>query len=224
MPYKAKGQCVYKKDTGAKVGCTKGDVNDYLAALHMHANESIKEENKLVGGKADNLSLEDIAKKHKVSIDKIKEQVHKGIKVEMEHTNDTKKALEIVMDHLTEMSDYYDKLDKMENDNVDETDEKLIGGEADNMSAKDIAKKGGVSVDKIKNQIRKGTNSEKKEHGGNKGEGEEMAKDHLAKHPNYYNNLNKVEKAASKGEKVNEGSETTKSLIKRLIRENLNKK
>lgn len=36
MPYKAKGKCVYKKDTGAKVGCTKGPVKKYLAALHTN--------------------------------------------------------------------------------------------------------------------------------------------------------------------------------------------
>lgn len=43
MPYEARGKCVYKKDGGAKVGCTKGDVNKYLAALHANANESISE-------------------------------------------------------------------------------------------------------------------------------------------------------------------------------------
>ena len=37
MPYTVRGHCVYKKDTGKKVGCTKGDVKKYLAALHMHA-------------------------------------------------------------------------------------------------------------------------------------------------------------------------------------------
>jgi len=41
VPYKVKGKCVYKKDTGKKVGCTDGPIKDYLAALHIHANESI---------------------------------------------------------------------------------------------------------------------------------------------------------------------------------------
>ncbi len=41
MPYEVKGKCVYKKDGGAKVGCTKGDVSKYLAALHANANESV---------------------------------------------------------------------------------------------------------------------------------------------------------------------------------------
>jgi hypothetical protein len=34
MPYKAKGKCVYKKEGGKKVGCTKGSVKKYMAALH----------------------------------------------------------------------------------------------------------------------------------------------------------------------------------------------
>jgi hypothetical protein len=40
MPYSVKGKCVYKKGTGKKVGCTDGNVDDYLAALHTHANEA----------------------------------------------------------------------------------------------------------------------------------------------------------------------------------------
>lgn len=40
MPYEVRGKCIYKKDGGAKVGCTKGSVKKYLAALHANANES----------------------------------------------------------------------------------------------------------------------------------------------------------------------------------------
>ena len=39
MPYKAKGKCVYRKDTGKKVGCTKGSVKKYLAALHVNVKD-----------------------------------------------------------------------------------------------------------------------------------------------------------------------------------------
>jgi hypothetical protein len=42
------------------------------------------------------------------------EQLKKGIKVEMEHTDDPAKAEEIAMDHLTEDSKYYDKLETIE--------------------------------------------------------------------------------------------------------------
>lgn len=43
MPYKAKGQCVYKADSGKKVGCTKGPVKKYLAALHTNVPDSKNE-------------------------------------------------------------------------------------------------------------------------------------------------------------------------------------
>ncbi len=202
MPYTVKGKCVYKKEDGSKVGCTKGDVNKYLGALHANANEatekpsifeetiyrlpnieelnevndfnltseelinglsytivgrgimdSVKKDriiesisklielypenqnyklalenakkiktkfmtplikNKLKGGKADKLTLQDIANKFKVPISKIQNQMKKGLGVEMEHTNDREKATEIVMDHLSEFPDYYDRLTKME--------------------------------------------------------------------------------------------------------------
>ena len=46
MPYMTVGKCVYKKKAdgskGKKVGCTEGSVKKYLAALHMHADESMK--------------------------------------------------------------------------------------------------------------------------------------------------------------------------------------
>ena len=51
MPYsvrkKGSKYCVYKKDTGEKVGCTAGNkesLRKYLAALHIHS-EAIKKEN-----------------------------------------------------------------------------------------------------------------------------------------------------------------------------------
>lgn len=139
MPYTVKGKCVYKKDDGSKVGCTNGSVDKYLAALYVNAKENvnsdkltiqdivnkfdevyanvkenINEINKLKGGKADKLTIQDIANKFKTPISKIEGQIKKGLKVEMEHTNDKEKALEIVMDHLTEFPDYYDRLNKME--------------------------------------------------------------------------------------------------------------
>ena len=51
MPYKTrkvkgKGTCVYKKKGGKKVGCTKGSIKKYLAALHSNVDEEIKKENK----------------------------------------------------------------------------------------------------------------------------------------------------------------------------------
>jgi hypothetical protein len=113
MPYKVKGDCVYKRNSGKKVGCTKGDVNKYLAALHANVDEST--ENKLVGGKSDKLTPADIAKKFDVSLSDIEAQIKKGVEVESEHTSDKEKATEIATDHVSEFADYYDRLEKMEN-------------------------------------------------------------------------------------------------------------
>lgn len=62
--------------------------------------------NELEGGMADDSSLSDFCPK----------QLALGLEVEMEHTDDPKVALEIAMDHLTELPDYYTRLNDMEAD------------------------------------------------------------------------------------------------------------
>ena len=46
MPYTAVGKCVYKKNEdgkrGEKVGCTKGAIKDYLAALYASDKNEAK--------------------------------------------------------------------------------------------------------------------------------------------------------------------------------------
>ena len=59
---------------------------------------------KLPGGLADEKTPEDFDAK----------QLAKGLKVEMEHTDDRAVAREVAMDHLTEDSKYYDKLETIE--------------------------------------------------------------------------------------------------------------
>ena len=78
-------------------------------------------EEKLKGGRADNKTFEELVNKYKVKgkdikiVEKeLKNQLNKGIKVEMEHTDDRKKAKEIALDHLFEDPKYYDKLKKIE--------------------------------------------------------------------------------------------------------------
>lgn len=48
MPYKSKGSCVYKQTKdgklGAKVGCTKGSVKQYLKALYASDPKAAKNE------------------------------------------------------------------------------------------------------------------------------------------------------------------------------------
>lgn len=82
---------------------------------------------KIKGGKSKGMSLMDLAKKHtkdkfaktqsKERIEKmydhLRSQLNKGIKVEMEHTEDRQVAKEIAMDHLFEDPNYYNKLSRI---------------------------------------------------------------------------------------------------------------
>lgn len=67
-------------------------------------NPSRRRRDRLPGGRADGRQPSDFDP----------EQLRKGVKVEMEHTNDPDLALEITMDHLVEIPDYYDRLEAME--------------------------------------------------------------------------------------------------------------
>lgn len=68
----------------------------------------------LRGGKSDGMTIDDIAEKHGVSVDVIKSQIAKGVKIEYEHTRLHQVAQRIAMDHLSEIPDYYDRLIAME--------------------------------------------------------------------------------------------------------------
>lgn len=73
----------------------------------------IKEE-KIEGGLADNMSLEDMAEHHDTDVETIIDKLQKGLNVEFEHTTETVVAFEIAMDHIYEDLNYYDKLEKIE--------------------------------------------------------------------------------------------------------------
>ena len=61
------------------------------------------------------MSLDDIAKKHKVPLSNIKKQVKMGSpKEKKEHGVNLKKAKVIAMDHLVEDPEYYTKISKIE--------------------------------------------------------------------------------------------------------------
>jgi len=72
---------------------------------------------KIKGGLADSKTLDDIAEKHGVTLSAIESALADGIKVEQEHTSDTKVAEEIAKDHLFEDAEYYSKLSAMEKQN-----------------------------------------------------------------------------------------------------------
>jgi hypothetical protein len=76
---------------------------------------------KLPGGKADGKAPSDFDEK----------ALQKGQKVELEHTDDYDTALEIAMDHITELgNEYYPELDKMEKKLKDkEADDENMGNQ-----------------------------------------------------------------------------------------------
>ena len=91
-------------------------------------------ENKLVGGRADNETVKDIAKKFRVTVKYLKKQLKKGIKVESEHTDDKEKQKEIASDHLAEFPNYYEELEGVEKKLKDYWKDKLKNEENMNES------------------------------------------------------------------------------------------
>lgn len=59
-------------------------------------------------------TVKELADKYRKTIPEMNHILGKGIKVEMEHTNDVEIAREIALDHLAERVDYYELLDKVE--------------------------------------------------------------------------------------------------------------
>jgi transcriptional antiterminator len=86
-------------------------------------NRLKEEANKVQGGLSDNMTIDQIAEKHGVSIRAIEMQIEKGKKIEMEHTDDPNEAERVAMDHLVEFPDYYDRLKKMEKEAEEEVKE-----------------------------------------------------------------------------------------------------
>jgi len=99
------------KSQGIKTGqVTKSFKSANIKGVKTEADTSWDElvEDEIKGGKADNLTVKDLAKKHKVDVEVIKKEIRIGVKIEKEHVgNDVTKAKEIAMDHISEFSDYY---------------------------------------------------------------------------------------------------------------------
>lgn len=81
-----------------------GEFSGIDLAKYKSQREGIGESEELEGGLADG--------DEPIQYDP--QQILKGMDVEMEHTDDPKIALEITMDHLAEIPDYYDHLEDME--------------------------------------------------------------------------------------------------------------
>lgn len=92
------------------------DLGTEYTVTGQDGQKLFNESNELLGGLSDNMSLEDIAKKHNTTLLEVQEQLQKGMEVEMEHTDDSNIAIEIAKDHLVEDLYYYDKLETIEQD------------------------------------------------------------------------------------------------------------
>jgi hypothetical protein len=97
------------KNPNEKVKMIRTEFNDWIQTYSLNETE-----NKIKGGKADNLTPKDIADKFDVSTKMVKDQIKKGKKIESEHTSDEEKQTEIASDHVSEFPDYYDRIEKME--------------------------------------------------------------------------------------------------------------
>jgi hypothetical protein len=61
-------------------------------------------------------TVEQIAKKHRMDVSDIQKQLDMGEPIEHEHTRDHELAMDIALQHLDEIPDYYTRLKKMESD------------------------------------------------------------------------------------------------------------
>ena len=113
----------------SNIGMAQRDLAKKWASIHATIKGPVKpfREDTIPGGLAKGMTLNDIAKKHNVSVDTIVKDLKKGMKVEMEHTTDVNVAKEIAFDHLYEDPKYYDKLSTIENINEGPT-KGLYGG------------------------------------------------------------------------------------------------
>jgi hypothetical protein len=99
-------------------------------------------------------------------------------------------------------------LNKLKKYDIKVESEEVPGGEAEGMTAKDLAEKHGVSVKDIEKEIEVGTKIEM-EHTDSKKMAKEITMDHIAEFPDYYTNEKYGTIASEKGlEKVNEDKST----------------
>jgi hypothetical protein len=248
MPYRVHTKdgnpyCV-EKTSGEDVGCaSKETIGGYLSKLNSVAEEELEEgflDNNIKKGK-------DVIERGKAalwsSLNDTKIQtsnVYKSLNSGKQLTPEEKKEL---MDLLTKIGSaalfllpfgsipfyairlfkkHKDKIKNKEKEPEEIMENKLVGGRADNETIKDVSKKFRVPVKYLKQQLKKGMKVES-EHTNDEEKQEEIATDHLAEFPNYYEELEGVEKKLKDywDEKLGEDITESKLFIKKLLRENI---
>ena len=118
MPRKAKSQAQAHllgmiaggEHTKEKTGLSAAKAGEMLKGSDVKHLPKKKDEDKIKGGLADDMDPSDFNQ----------EELFAGIAVEFEHTDDIMTAMEIAMDHLEEIPDYYTRLDDMEDKAAEE--------------------------------------------------------------------------------------------------------
>jgi len=101
----------------------ESQLSDFFSLIGNEKRKQKEEMDSLIGDSFEKLfweqlkphkTPEQLAKKHKVPLPQIKNQLKKGTKVEKEHTKNIELATTIASQHIDELPDYYDRLSKAE--------------------------------------------------------------------------------------------------------------
>lgn len=107
----------------------ESELSNFFSLIRNEKRKQKEEIDSLVGDSFDKLFIEQLkphktpeqlAKKHKVPLSQIKNQLKKGTKVEKEHTKNIELATNIASQHIDELPYYYDRLPKVEKKQVKE--------------------------------------------------------------------------------------------------------
>jgi hypothetical protein len=108
-PDGTEGDSSKAKTQGTQTSQDSKNVNSSKVAQPQLEEESTKKSNKKT------VDLTGVAAKEGISAQDVdSKQLEKGKRIEMEHTNDASLAEKIALDHLAEIPDYYDRLERME--------------------------------------------------------------------------------------------------------------
>ena len=166
-PMRGKGKAKDKESSFRKVyykvtNMVTSDLKPVEKPKGVDGWKKIKEDH-IPGGLSSGKTLIDLAKKWdekgyydptQYAREYIKPKLMKGIKVEMEHTNDVRIAAEIAMDHLWEDINYYEKLAKIEkntNEELNPNEKEMIDGIVDLLiQVKDIDNRRQMVINTLK--------------------------------------------------------------------------
>jgi len=166
-PMRGKGKAKDKESSFRKVyykvtNMVTSDLKPVEKPKGVDGWKKIKEDH-IPGGLSSGKTLIDLAKKWdekgyydptQYAREYIKPKLMKGIKVEMEHTNDVRIAAEIAMDHLWEDINYYEKLAKIEkntNEELNPNEKEMIDGIVDLLiQVKDIDNRRKMVINTLK--------------------------------------------------------------------------